>query len=143
LGAEVDAVIDRAMAKGSAARYPGVAAFAEAMAGAIDAVAIDRRRFAREPSQPLPDQPASARTSADYSEPPERRAEPDTLQFLRKIRTPAPRRRRGVLLVALVAAAIVWSVPAWRNVARTAWHRTSAQVRRIAAAIDRTIMIRR
>jgi serine/threonine-protein kinase len=143
LGAGVDAVIDRGMSKASVARYPGVAAFTEALAAAIDAVAIDRRRFAREPSQPLPAEPASPRMSADYSEPPERRAEPDTLQFLRKIRTPGPRRRVGALLVALVAAAFVWSVPASRNVARTAWHRTSTEVRRIAVAIDRTIMVRR
>ena len=143
LGAGVDAVIDRGMSKASVARYPGVAAFAEALAAAIDAVAIDRRRFSREPSQPLPAELTSPEMSADYSEPPERRAEPDTLQFLRKIRTPGPRRRLGALLVALAAASFVWFVPASRDVARTAWHRTSTEVRRIAAAIDRTIMVRR
>ena len=95
LGAGVDAVIDRAMSKRSADRYPDIAAFAEALADAIDVVAIDRRRFSREPSPPL-SEPASPPMSAEYSEPPERRAEPKTLQFLRKIRTPAPDEGSGL-----------------------------------------------
>ena len=143
LGAGVDAVIDRGMSKRSAARYPDVAAFAEALAGAIDAVAVDRRRLPHEPSQPLSSEPPSSSMSADDSEPPERRAEPDTLQFLRKIRTAGPRRRMGALLVALVAAALVWFVPASREAARTARHRASAAARRIAAAVERTILVRR
>jgi len=143
LGAEVDAVIDRGMSKVSAERYPGVAAFAEALASAIDAVAVDRRRFAREPSQPLSTEAASPSLSAEYSEPPERRAEPDTLQFLRKIRSPRPRRRIAALLVALAAAAVLWFVPTSRGAARTAGHRAGAVLRRIAVAIDRTIMVRR
>ena len=143
LGAGVDAVIDRGMSKRSADRYPSVAAFAEALAGAIDAIAVDRRRFSREASQPLFVAPASPPMTSEYSEPPERRAEPDTLQFLRKLRTPAPRRRRGALLLALAAAALVWFVPASREVARTLWHRAGAEVRRVAAAIDRKIMVRR
>lgn len=144
LGAGVDAVIDRGMSKASVARYPGVAAFAEALAAAIDAVAIDRRRFSREPLQPVPAEPASPRRSAVYSEPPERRAEPETLQFLRKIHTPGPRRRLGALLVALVAASFVWFfVPTSREAARTALHRAGTQARRIYAAIDRTILVRR
>ena len=140
LGAGVDAVIDRGMSKRSAARYPDVTAFAEALASAIDAVAVDRRRFSREPSQPLSAEPASSSMSAEYSEPPARQAEPDTLQFLRKIRTPGPRRRIGALLVALAAAAFVWFVPASRDAARTAWHRAGAWVR---ATIDKTILVRR
>ena len=143
LGAGVDAVIDRGMSKASAARYPGVGAFAEALAAAIDTIAVDRRRFAREPSQPLPAEPPLPGMSADDSEPPERRAEPDTLQFLRKIRTPGPRRRRGVLLLSLVAATLVWYFPASRQAARNLLHRAGAQARRIYAAIDRTILVRR
>ena len=108
---------------------PTSLAFAEALAGAIDAIAIDRRRFSREPSQPLSAEPASPQMSAEYSEPPERRAEPDTLQFLRKIRTAGPRRRLGALLLALAAAAFVWFVPASREAARTAWHRADAGTR--------------
>ncbi len=142
LGAGVDAVIDRGMSKRAAERYPGVAAFAEALARAIDTVAVDRRRFAREPSPPLPE-PTSPPMSAEYSEPPERRAEPDTLQFLRKIRTPGPRRRIGALLLALVAAAFVWFVPASREAARTGWHQAGTQARRLVAVIDRTILVRR
>jgi serine/threonine protein kinase len=144
LGAAVDAVINRGMFKRSAERYPGVAAFAEALAGAIDTIAVDRRSFARAPSQPLSAEPAASPMSAEYSQPPERRAEPDTLQFLRKIRTAAPRRRLGVLLFAPVAvAALLWFVPASRDAARTAGHRAGAIVRKIATAIDRTIMVRR
>jgi serine/threonine-protein kinase len=143
LGGGVDAVIDRGMSKRSAERYPGVAAFAEALASAIDTVAVDRRRFAREPSQPVFPEPPSPRMSADYSEPPERRDEPETLQFLRKIRAPGPRRRLGALLLALGAAAFVWFVPASREAARTAWHQAGTQARRIYAAIDRTILVRR
>ena len=143
LGREVDAVIDRAMSKRSADRYPDVAAFAEALGGAIDAVAIDRRRFAREPSPPLSPAPALPRISVVYSEPPERQAEPDTLQFLRKIRAPGPRRRLGALVVALAAAAVVWFVPASREAARAAWHQAGKQARRLYAAIDRTILVRR
>ena len=143
LGAGVDAVIDRGMSKRSAERYPGVAAFAEALAGAIDTVAVDRRRFVREPSQPLSPEPALPRRSADYSEPPERRDEPDTLQFLRKIRKPGARRRLGALLVALGAVAVLWFVPALREATRTAWQQVGTQARRIYAAIDRTILVRR
>ena len=143
LGAGVDAVIDRGMAKASAERYPDIAAFAEALASAIDVVAIDRRRFAREPSQPPSNEPASAPLSAEYSEPPQQRAEPDTLQFLRKLHAPSPRRRRGALLLTLAVAAFVWFVPASRQVARAGWHRAGAQARRIAAAIDRTMLVRR
>ena len=135
LGAGVDAVIGRGMSKRSVLRYPGVAAFSEALAAAIDAIAVDRRRFSREPSQPL--------TPGEYSEPPERRAEPDTLQFLRKIRSPGPGRRRWALLLALVAAAFVWFIPASRQAARTALRQGGAQIRRVTAAIDRTIMVRR
>jgi serine/threonine protein kinase len=142
LGREVDAVIDRAMSKRSADRYPDVAAFAEALGGAIDAVAIDRRRFAREPSPPLSAEPASSSMSAEYSEP-ERRAEPDTLQFLRKLRPPRPRGRIGALLVTLAAAAVLWFVPASRVIARTAWQHAGSQARRLLAAIDRTILVRR
>ena len=118
LGPGVDAVIDRGMSKRSAERYPDVAAFTEALSGAIDAIAVDRRGFSREPSQP-----------AEYSQPPARQAEPDTLQFLRKIRTPVPRRKVRALLFALVAAAIVWFVPASRDAARTAWQRADAGAR--------------
>ena len=132
LGAGVDAVIDRGMSKRSAERYPDVAAFAEALAVAIDVVAIDRRRFAREPSQPLSAEPTPSPRSAAYSQPPERHAEPDTLQFLRKIQRPAPRRRVGALLLAVVATAVVWLVPVWREVARHAWHRAGAEARSLA-----------
>ena len=129
LGAEVDAVIDRGMSKRSADRYPDVASFAAALAGAIDAIAVDRRSVSREPSQPLCAEAASPPMSSEYSEPLERRAEPDTLQFLRKIRKPGPRRRRGALLVALAAVALVWFLPAAREAARTAWHRADAGTR--------------
>jgi serine/threonine protein kinase len=134
LGAGVDAVIDRGMSKRSADRYPGVAAFAQALAGAIDAIAVDRRRFSREPSEPLSAAPASPQASIEYSEPPQRRAEPDTLQFLRKLHPAGPRRRRGALLLALAAAALVWFLPATRDVVRTGCHRAGGQVRRAAAA---------
>ena len=144
LGAGVDAVIDRGMSKRSADRYPSVTAFAEALDSAIDAVAVDRRHLPGEPSQPLFAAPVASAMSAEYSEPPERRAEPDTLQFLRKLPTPlrisGPRRRVGALLVALAAAAFVWFIPAWREAARTVWHRAGATVR---ATIDRTILVRR
>jgi serine/threonine protein kinase len=132
LGAGVDAVIDRGMSKRSADRYPDVAAFAEALAAAIDAIAVDRRGFLGEPSQPF-----------DDSEPPARRAEPDTLQFLRKLHRPSPRRRLGAFLLVVAAAAVVWFVPSSRDAARIAWHRVGAEVRRVAAAVDRTIMVRR
>jgi serine/threonine protein kinase len=143
LGTEVDAVIARAMSKRSAERYPDVATFAGALGGAIDAVAIDRRGFAREPWRPLSTEPASSSMSGEYSEPPERRAEPDTLQFLRKLPPPRSRGRIGALLVTLAAAAVLWFVPASRGVVRTAWHRAGTQARRIYAAIDRTILVRR
>jgi serine/threonine protein kinase len=143
LGAEVDVVIDRGMSKVSAERYPDVAAFSAALASAIDAVAVDRRRFAREPSQPLSAETAPPSMSAEYSEPPERRAEPDTLQFLRKIRSPGPRKRMRALLVVLAAAAVLWFVPPSRNLVCTAGHRTGAVLRRMAVAVDRTIMVRR
>lgn len=129
VGAGVDAVIDRGMSKRSAERYPDVAAFADALTSAIDAIAIDRRRFSREPSQPLPAEPTPSPMSAASSEPLERRAEPDTLQFLRKVQSPGPRRRMGALLLAAVAAAVIWFVPVSRDAARTAWHRADAEVR--------------
>ncbi len=131
LGAGVDAVIDRGMAKRSADRYPEVAAFAEALSAAIDTIAVDRRSVSREPFPPLSAEPSSPQLLSEYSEPPERRAEPDTLQFLRKIHTPGPRRRLGALLVGLAAVALVWFVPAAREAARTAWHRADAKVRRL------------
>jgi eukaryotic-like serine/threonine-protein kinase len=130
LGVGVDAVIDRGMSKRSADRYSDVTAFAEALAGAIDVIAIDRRRFSREPSQPLSAAPASSSMPADDSEPPERRAEPATLQFLRQIRSPGPRRRLGALLLALAAAALWWSPPRLRDAAWTACRHAGAEVRR-------------
>ena len=132
LGAEVDAVIGRGMSKRSADRYPDIAAFTEALAAAIHPIAVDRRSFSREPSEPV-----------DDSAPPERRAEPDTLQFLRKIERPGRRRRLGALLLAVGAAAVVWFVPASRGAVRTAWHRAGVQARRVYAAIDRIILVRR
>ena len=136
LGAGVDAVIDRGMSKRSADRYPDIATFAEALASAIDAIAVDRRSVSREPSQPLFAAPASPQLPSEYSEPPEQRAEPDTLQFLRKIQTPGPRRRRGALLLAfaLTAVALVWFLPATRGAARIVGRRAAAEVRRAAAA---------
>jgi len=118
LGAGVDAVIDRGMSKRSAERYPDVAGFAEALGGAIDAIAVDRRGLSRGPLQP-----------AEYSEPPERRAEPDTLNFLRKIPRPGPRRRLGALVLVLATAGFVWFVPASRDAVRTAWHHADAGAR--------------
>jgi len=132
LGAGVDTVIDRGMSKRSTERYPDVAAFAEALTGAIDAIAIDRRRFSRGPSQPLSAEPPSPQRSIAYSAPPERRTEPDTLQFLRKLPRPGPRRRVGALLLAVVAAAVVWFVPVSREVSRIAWHRASGEARSLA-----------
>jgi serine/threonine protein kinase len=151
LGADVDVVLDRGMSKRSADRYPDVAAFAEALRGAIDVITAERRQFPRE-SQPVSAAPAAPPISAQDSEPPVRWADPDTLQFLRKVRPVVLRRRSGALLLALAAAALVWFVPAARKAARAAWHSASVEARRAVAAaatsspakaIGRMIAVRR
>jgi serine/threonine-protein kinase len=146
LGAGVDTVLDRGMSKRTADRYPTVGDFAEALRDAIDAIAVDRRRFSRATPQPvlaeLAPSPMSMSMSAEDSQPPVRRAEPETLQFLRKIRPPGLGRRSGALLLGVAAAALVWFSPATRAAASAAGHQARAGARRVFAAV-RTITVRR
>ncbi len=149
LGAGVDTVLDQGMSKRTTDRYPTVAAFAEALQGAIDAIAIDRRRFSRATPQPLVAELApspspismSMEMSAEDSQPPVRRAEPDTLPFLRKVRTGGLGRRSGALLLAVVAAALLWFSPATRAAAAASGYQARVRARRMFAAV--VIMLRR
>ena len=109
LGAGVDAVIARGMSKRSADRYPYVTAFAEALRGAIDLIASDRRQAPRAPA---------SEASEWVGRPPEA----VTLPFIRRIRRKAVRRRSAAVLLALAAAALVWFAPATRMGFRTLWH---------------------
>jgi serine/threonine-protein kinase len=125
LGEGVDAVIGRAMAKRPAARYPDVTAFATALRAAVEFIASDRRLVPRSLPQPVSDQIA----------PPEP-AERATLEFFRKAREGTTGRRSKVLLVALsLAAALLWSFPDTRTIARAIWYRATGQVRRAILAV--------
>jgi eukaryotic-like serine/threonine-protein kinase len=134
LGPGVDAVIARGLSKRPAERYPNVTDFAEALRGAVDEIAIDRRQVSRPPPEPAADLPPQLLTWADPSEPPQLLVERKTLPFLRRTRSTSLGRKSGAFLLALAAgAALVWFSPATRATARSAWRRAGAKVRKAVA----------
>ncbi len=134
LGPGVDVVIGRAMSKRPADRYPDVAAFTEALRGAIDVVAIDRRGVTAAATARAFDRRA-AEEAKDF-ETPAQPVEGDTLPFIRTPRRTGRRLRPGSVLLALAAAAAaVWFFPATRGTTRAAWDRAGARARSVVGAV--------
>ena len=135
LGAGVDAVIARGLSKRPADRYPNVTEFAEALWGAIDAIAVDRRHVARPPLEPTSELPPPLPPLTEDSEPPLPPAERKTGRFVRQAsRAPVRRRSRAVLLVLAAAAALAWFSPPTRTATRSAWRQASARALKVVAA---------
>jgi eukaryotic-like serine/threonine-protein kinase len=142
LGADIDAVIMRGLAKDSADRYPNVLAFAAALRAAIEGAApamfsdassepppvrtpapvlmqTPVRALAREP------QPAEPADEAVALPPPGR----DTVRLIRRMRWRMNKTPRRVALLTLVAAAtFAWFSPATRAPTRAAWQRAGVQM---------------
>jgi serine/threonine protein kinase len=135
LGAGVDAVIARGLSKRPADRYSNVTDFAEALRGAVDEIALDRRRVSRPPLEPTSDLPPQLPLLAEDSEPPLPPAERKTERFVRQTqRTSVGRRSRSVLLALAAAAALAWFSPPTRTATRSAWIQAGAGARNLVSA---------
>jgi serine/threonine-protein kinase len=158
LGPEVDAVVQRGLAKDSADRYPDVLAFAGALRAAIQGTAP--APFADASSEPPPVRNTPAPFADASSEPPPVRNTPApivvdethfrpsplrasaappievparpgrvTIRMIRRMRWRLHKPRRRLAMLALVAtAAFGWFSPSTRTSTRAAWHRAGTQV---------------
>src|SRR5215831_2801331 len=149
LGAEIDAVIMRGLAKASADRYPNVLAFAGALRAAI-AGALPTTLMSEAVSDPPPVRltPAPAVVAAPPLQPqapPVAEWQPtqvdpeeiaplpppagrETLLLVRRMRWRLGPRRRFALLTLAAGAALAWLSPATRGTTRAAWHRAGTQM---------------
>jgi len=125
LGEGVDAVIQRGMAKRPTDRYPHVMGFADALRGAVELIAPDRRRVRHPRSRPASVQPA----------PPLTLAERDTREVFQPKKTATVGRISGVALLVLCAAAFIWFSPSTRTIARQTVYRATYQARRALVAL--------
>jgi serine/threonine-protein kinase len=143
LGAEIDAVIMRGLAKDSADRYPSVVAFAGALRAAIQG--FTPAPFTEVTSEPPPVRasapapvPAWAEGIEFVPSPPEPlnvlEAPPsaghDTIRLIRRMRGKMTNRtpRRVALLTLVAAGALAWFAPSTRGPARAAWHHAGTQM---------------
>jgi len=114
LGERLDAVLDRGMAKEPAHRYPSIAAFAEELGRAVEAIGAGAPRPGA--ASRRPEQGMGA-------------AGPVTRRLIRRVRREIRARQVGSVLFALaVGLAMAWCSPATRELARAAWDRASAEV---------------
>ena len=122
LGPEVDAVIERAMSKQAADRYPGVRDFSEALRVAIERIAVA-------PQVERPATPVPLLFAPDLPVPAPGR---ETRRFIRRASRRIRTSRSGPVLLALAAAAaFAWFSPATRDTTRAAWLRARGEARRV------------
>src|SRR5262245_42436217 len=143
LGPEVDAVVQRGLAKESVDRYPDVLAFAGALRAAFQAATpvpfadassepppvrntpspvIDDTRFRPSPLRVRETEPPVALVPA---KPPGR----VTVRLIRRMRWRLHKPRRRLAMLALAAAAaFAWFSPPTRTSTRAAWHRAGTQM---------------
>jgi hypothetical protein len=118
----VDAVIERAMSKQAADRYPGVRDFSEALRVAIERIAVA-------PQVERPATPVPLLFAPDLPVPAPGR---ETRRFIRRASRRIRTSRSGPVLLALAAAAaFAWFSPATRDTTRAAWLRARGEARRV------------
>ena len=147
LGPEVDAVIQRGLAKESADRYPDVLAFAGALRAAIQGTTPAPFADASSEPPPVRNTPSPivdvARFEADFRPSPLRLRETEppievpatrppgrvTVRLIRRMRWRLHKPRRRLAMLALAAtAAFVWFSPSTRTPTRAAFHRAGTQM---------------
>jgi eukaryotic-like serine/threonine-protein kinase len=143
LGAEIDAVVMRGLAKESADRYPNVLAFASALRAAIqgatpapfvDAISEPppvRGTVPTLASQPVRALPYAGAASApiDVAEAPPRVPGRDTVRLIRRTHWRIDKAPRRLALLTLAAAAgFAWFLPATRGPTRAACQRAGTQM---------------
>ena len=134
LGAAVDAVIMRGLAKQSQHRFPGVLAFATALRRAIEGVAVtlSEAADADEPPPVRAFDPEPARTGLPRSEARLAPAGQPTLRLIRRMRWQVYRMPRRIALLAIAAAmTFAWFSPTARGTAETMWHQAQNEAQRL------------
>jgi serine/threonine protein kinase len=154
LGAEIDAVVLRGLAKQSADRYPNVLAFAAALRSAITGATPTLFMSSDADSEPPPvrtpmpivvAEAVQALPLVDFRPPPAPVGDPEELapepepepiragretrRLLRRMRWRLHKPRRRLAMLTLAAGvAFAWFSPVTRGATRAAWHRAGTQM---------------
>jgi len=134
LGAEIDAVVMRGLAKESADRYPTVLEFASALRAAVHGAAATA--FAEAVSEPPPVRtPTPVLIMDPHDDPVDILPAPvaigrNTVRLIRRMRWRQSRLLRRSALAALAAiVALAWFLPGTRVPTRAVWQHAGAQMR--------------